>query len=60
MEHDIVARVYAAKENAQAADELVRQYLPFIKSETARFLKRIPVGGQDDDQDDADDADEDD
>ena len=49
MEHDIVARVYAAKENAQAADELVRQYLPFIKSETARFLKRIPVEGQDDD-----------
>lgn len=48
MEHDIIARVYAAKEDAQAADELVRQYLPFIKSETAKFLKRIPVEGQDD------------
>ena len=48
MEHDIVAHVYAAKEDAQAADELVRQYLPFIKSETAKFLKRIPVEGQDD------------
>lgn len=48
MEHDIIARVYAAKEDAQAADELVRQYLPFIKYETAKFLKRIPVEGQDD------------
>ena len=48
MEHDITDRVYAAKEDAQAADELVRQYLPFIKSETTRFLKRIPVEGQDD------------
>ena len=48
MEHDIIARVYAAKEDTQAADELVRQYLPFIKSEAARFLKRIPVEGQDD------------
>lgn len=26
----------------------MRQYLPFIKSETAKFLKRIPVEGQDD------------
>ena len=48
MEHDITDRVYAAKEDAQAADELVRPYLPFIKSETTRFLKRIPVEGQDD------------
>ena len=48
MEHDIIARVYAAKEDAQAADELVRQYLPFIKHETAKFLKRIPVEGKDD------------
>lgn len=48
MEHDIIARVYAAKEDAQAADELVRQYLPFIKYETSKFLKRIPVEGQDD------------
>ena len=48
MEHDIVARVYAAKQDTQAADELVRQYLPFIKSETAKFLNRIPVEGQTD------------
>lgn len=47
-ENDIVSRVYAAKEDVQAADALVREYLPFIKSETAKFLKRFPVEGQDD------------
>lgn len=47
-ENEIVSRVYAAKEDAQTADELVREYLPFIKSETAKFLKRLPVEGQDD------------
>ncbi len=46
--HDIVERVYTAKEDAQAADDLVREYLPFIKSETAKFLKRVPIEGQDD------------
>lgn len=47
-ENIIVSRVYAAKEDGQAADELVREYLPFIKSETAKFLRRPPVEGQDD------------
>ena len=47
-DYDIVSRVYAAKEDAKAADELVLEYLPFIKSETAKFLKRFPVEGQDD------------
>ena len=48
MEHEIVRSVAAAQKDAQAADALVRQYLPFIKAETAKFLKRIPVEGQDD------------
>lgn len=47
-EDDIVRRVYAAKQDAQTADGLVRDYLPFIKSETAKFLKRFPVEGHDD------------
>ncbi len=47
-EHEIVAMVYAAKENIKAADDLVRKYLPFIKSETAKFLGRIPLEGEDD------------
>lgn len=48
MRHEIVEQVYAAKRDTRAADELVRQYLPFIKSETAKFLGRFPVEGQDD------------
>ena len=48
MEHEIVRSVAAAQKDAQAADALVRQYLPFIKAETARFLKRIPIEGKDD------------
>lgn len=48
MEHEIVRSVAAAQKDAQAADALVRQYLPFIKAETAKFLKRIPVEGKDD------------
>lgn len=47
-EHEIVSRIYSAKTDAQAADEFVREYLPFIKSETAKLLKRVPIDGQDD------------
>ena len=47
-EHSIVLQVYAAKENIQTADDFIRTYLPFIKAETAKFLKRPPVEGQDD------------
>ena len=47
-EHEIVARVYAAKDDSYAADELVCSYLPFIKAETAKFIKRVPQEGQDD------------
>ena len=47
-EHKIIQQVYAAKEDIQAADDLIRAYLPFIKAETAKFLKRPPMEGQDD------------
>lgn len=47
-EHSIVSQVYAAKEDVRAADDLIRTYLPFIKSEAAKFLKRPLVEGQDD------------
>ena len=47
-EHKIVQQVYAAKEDVQAADRLIGTYLPFIKTETAKFLKRPPGEGHDD------------
>lgn len=47
-EHEIVGQVYRAKKDHQEADRLVRQYLPFIKSETAKFIHRMPVEGSDD------------
>lgn len=47
-EHRIVRLVYAAKADSAAADRLVEEYLPFIKAETAKYIKRIPLEGQDD------------
>ncbi len=47
-EHDIVARVLEAQKSTHAADELIEQYLPFIRSETAKFLGRFPT--EDDDE----------
>lgn len=47
-EYEIVKQVYQAKEDIRQADELVRQYLPFIKAETAKFLHRPPQEGVDD------------
>ncbi|MDO4732950.1 MAG: sigma-70 family RNA polymerase sigma factor [Bacillota bacterium] len=47
-ENNIIQQVYAAKENIRAADRLIEAYLPFIKAETAKFLRRPPVEGQDD------------
>ena len=42
VEHDIVAQVYAAKEDSGAADQFIQQYLPFIRSETAKFVGAAP------------------
>ena len=47
-ENEIVQLVYEAKDDSVAADRLVEQYLPFIKSEVAKFIKRIPQMGHDD------------
>lgn len=40
-EHQMVRKVYMAKENMQKADELIRAYIPFIRSEVSRFMARI-------------------
>lgn len=45
---DLVARVLAAKRDPRCADDLVRDYLPFIKAETAKFMGRSPQRGRDD------------
>ena len=47
-EHKIIQQVYAAKEDVEAADRLIGVYMPFIKAETAKYLKRPPVEGHDD------------
>ncbi|MFR5601435.1 MAG: sigma-70 family RNA polymerase sigma factor [Lachnospiraceae bacterium] len=47
-EHKIIQQVYEAKESMQAADQLIGAYMPFIKAETAKFLKRPPVEAEDD------------
>ena len=47
-EQTIIQQVYAAKENIQAADQLIGTFMPFIKAETAKFLKRPPIEGHDD------------
>jgi len=47
-EHQIVRMVHAAKNDMMAADELIRTYLPFIRSETAKFLQRPPIDELDD------------
>lgn len=46
-EHQIVRQVQKAQSDSRATDQLIRQYLPFIKSETARFLKHPPDENQD-------------
>ncbi|MGI6173071.1 MAG: sigma factor [Christensenellales bacterium] len=38
--HRIIEEVYAAKDNSQRADDLIRAYVPFIRAEAARFMGR--------------------
>lgn len=40
-EHQIIKNVYSAKTDPQKADDLIRTYLPFIRSETSKFLSRF-------------------
>lgn len=44
----IIDRVMEAQHDLDAADNLIRDYLPFIKSETAKSIGRIPIEGNDD------------
>ena len=44
--HDIIDQVYAAKSDPEAADGMIRQYMGFIRSETARFMHRPPAEGR--------------
>lgn len=45
--HQIISQVYKAKTDSHAADELITAYMPFIKSETAKFLNRPPESSDD-------------
>lgn len=40
-EHQIVKAVYAAKDNSDRADDLIRRYIPFIRSEATKFMTRL-------------------
>ena len=38
----LISRVTEAKNDSNAADALIADYMPFIRSETAKYLKRQP------------------
>ncbi len=40
-EHRIIRLVYAAKNDLQKADELIRTYVPFIKAEASKSIARV-------------------
>ena len=40
-EHRIVKAVYAAKEDSDKADDLIRSYIPFLRSEATKFMGRL-------------------
>lgn len=40
-EHQIIAEVYAAKEDTDKASQLIQKYLPFIRAEATRCLSRV-------------------
>lgn len=44
---NIADRVSQAKKSRRAEDSLISDYLPFIRSETAKFLKRPPLDSDD-------------
>lgn len=46
-EHRIVAQVQRAQKDVRAADALMEQYLPFIRSQTASFLHAYPDESRD-------------
>ena len=46
-EQDIVRAVYAAKENNDAADDLIRRYIPYIRAESSKYMGRICTDSDD-------------
>ncbi len=46
-EHSIVSQVLSAQTDRQAADQLIEQYMPFIRSEAARTMGRFPTDADD-------------
>ena len=48
MANKLVERVYAAKEDMDLADSLIKDYLPFIKSITSKAIGNKPVNDNDD------------
>ena len=46
-EHQIIKSVYAAKEDSLKADDLIRDYIPFIRSEASKCISK-PCTEQDD------------
>lgn len=40
-EHQIIKSVYAAKEDLQKADDLIRNYIPYIRSEASKCISRL-------------------
>lgn len=49
-EHQLTQQLLSAQQDTSVADSLIEQYLPFIKSETAKFLNRPLLEGRDDDE----------
>lgn len=48
-EHQILSQIKKAKEHMYAADEMIKDYMPFIRGETVKFLKR-PIVDENDDE----------
>jgi len=46
-DHEIVRLVYEAKENNEAADDLIRRYIPFIRAEASKFMSRFCTDSDD-------------
>ena len=45
-QHQLAELVYAAKDDVNAADNLIRQYMGFIKSETMQLDKFSVISGK--------------
>ncbi|CDZ75616.1 putative RNA polymerase sigma factor SigI [Peptoniphilus sp. ING2-D1G] len=48
MEKEILRRIKEAHQSEKAHNELISDYMPFIKAETARFMGKSPMEGIDD------------